>query len=373
MTLKAWAGILTLAACTAAPASAGVTVEGQFRIEHAGAHIGPNRAWDTAVKTWMRDNNVHAAQLAVRSQGALIFSHAYTMGAANDLVTTTKVFRLASVSKMLATAAITQLMAQSKLTGNEAVYPYLGIKTPLLPSQTADPRSSQITVLDLVNHTSGLPGDGTGDPLFTMRNVEVALGTEPLSQFQFARYLYGVQLNSDPGTTSTYSNVGYFLLAPIVQRAAGVPYATYVQQDVLQPLGIRNWFVVETSQSNIRPNEVLAEDPNNTGPSVFDLSANPVFEPFNFEGGNTIWELDAAPAGMMSNAESVSLLAHNYSAYGLGGRQSDLARSGCLPGEATWVESLNADIDFALLFSGGACLGTGSTVIQQLRSDLSPL
>jgi CubicO group peptidase (beta-lactamase class C family) len=363
-----------LAVFAATEAVAGTTVEGNFRIEYPGHSIGHHKALDNAVKSWMAANNIHAAQLAVRNQGVLIVSHAYTFGAANTLVTTRNVFRLASVSKALATAALTNLMTAGVLTGSEQVYPFLGVKTPLLPSQTPDPNSNAITVLELEEHTSGLPGGTDPDPLFQMRDVEVQLGTEPLTAFQFARYLYGLPLDNPPPTAQpNYSNVGYFLLGQVIAKAAGMPYVSYVRQSVLAPLGMTNWSAAPTSQTNITANQIAPEDPGNMGPSVFDISPAAPLEPFNFEGGNTIWEVDAAPADMMTNAESVSLLVHHYNAYGLGGRQFDLARDGCLPGVATWAESLNADIDFAVLFSANPCLGFSSAVIDQLRTALAPL
>jgi CubicO group peptidase (beta-lactamase class C family) len=209
-----------------------------------------------------------------------------------------------------------------------------------------------------------------------MRDVEVQLGREPLTATQFTRDLYGLPLESDPGTTVSYSNIGYYLLGQVLQKAAGVPYFTYVKQAILAPLGQRNWFVASTSQSGIRADEVLPEDiTTNTGPSVFDLSANPVFDPFNFEGGNTIWELDAAPADMMTNAESLSGFIHTWNVYGLGLRNNfggDIARDGCLPGVATWSETLNADVDWALLFSNTPCLGFTSTVIAKIDAILKP-
>jgi CubicO group peptidase (beta-lactamase class C family) len=360
------------------PALAGVTVQGDFRIEYPGAHLGNRPKLDTAVENWMLANNIHAAQLAVRNQGVLIVSHAYTMGAANNLVTTNNVFRLASNSKMLVAAAYSQLVADGKLTGNELVYPFLGVTKPLFPSQTVDPRSNSITSFELEEHTSGVHGATAGDPLFTMRDVEVQLGKEPLTAAQFNRYLYGLPLVGNPGDpTPIYSNIGYYLLGQVVAKAAGMPYINYVRQAILQPLGLTNWYVAATRQSGIIPKEVLPEGfASNTGPSVFDLSANPVFEPFNFEGGNTIWELDAAPADMMTNAESLSAFIHSWNVYGVGHRATDggdRARDGCLPGVATWSESLNTDVDYALLFSNTPCLGFDSTVIQQIDTILRPL
>jgi len=143
-----------------------------------------------------------------------------------------------------------------------------------------------------------------------------------------------------------------------------------VQNKLLRPLKMTNWSLSPTSQANANPNEVAADDPY-TGPSVFDISPSAPLEPFNYEGGDIIWELAQAPADLATNAESVSLFVHTWNAYGLGGRQYDYARSGCVPGVATWVESLTADIDFSLLFNGGPCLGFSSAVISTIEGALS--
>jgi CubicO group peptidase (beta-lactamase class C family) len=361
------AAIIGLAA--AAPVRAGVTTEGDFRIEYAGTSIGKFTNLDNAVMSWMAANSITAAQLAVRQNGVLLVSHAYTMGAANPLVTTTNAFRLASISKMVATAALSTLMEQGKLTGGETVFPYLGITKPLFSTQTPDPHVNNIITLELAEHTSGMPGSGAGDPLFMMRDIEVQLGHEPLTAQQFAEYLNGTKLNSIPGFVSNYSNVGYVLLGEVIAKAAGTSYFNYVKNEVLKPLGMTNWVLSPTSQLKAIANEVPALDPY-TGPSVFDISPHAPLEPFNYEGGDIIWELAAAPTDLATNAESVSLFVHTWNAYGLGGRQYDYARDGCTPGVATWVESLTADIDFALLFNSQPCLDFSSTVIQQIEAAL---
>jgi CubicO group peptidase (beta-lactamase class C family) len=351
---------------------AGVTKSGQFRIEYAGDSIGPYTSLDTAVMSWMSANDIPAAQLAVRQSGTLIFSHAYTMGSSTALVKTTSVFRLASISKMLVTAAFSNLLTAGKLTGGERVYPYLGITTPLLPGQTPDSRADNIISLELAEHTAGLPGEGAGDPLFEMRDIEVSLGSEPLTETQFAQYLYGLPLLSTPGFTELYSNVGYLLLSMVIAKAAREPYPTYIQQHVLKPLGMTNWSLSPTSQADADPNEVFADDPY-TGPSVFDISGSAPQEPFNYEGGDIIWELAAGPTDYVTNAESVSKFIGTYNVYGLGGRAVDYARDGCMPGASTWAESETSDIDFSLLFNEQPCLGFSSDVINQIRNILASM
>ncbi len=364
------AALLLAASPTLAHAT--VTTQGDFRVEYAGTSIGDHADIDSAIESWMSANGIHSAQFAFRQNGKLEFSHAYTMDPGTKLVTTESVFRLASISKMLVTAAFSKLLSEGRLTGGEKVFPYLGITQPLLASQTPSKLVKNIISLELAEHTSGLPGSGTGDPLFQMRDIEVALGQEPLTATQFAQYLYGVPLNSPPGYVSNYSNVGYVLLSQVIAKAANTDYVSYITNSILKPLHLTNWTLSPTSQSQANPNEVAPDDPY-TGPSVFNISSSAPQEPFNYEGGDIIWELTAGPTDFVTNAESVSAFVHTWNAYGLGPRAIDYARDGCMPGASTWVESETSDVDFSLLFSGGPCLGFDSTVINTIRNALSGL
>jgi len=273
---------------------------------------------------------------------------------------------------MLVTAAFSNLLSSGKLTGGERVYKYIDVTEPLLSTQKPDPHAKDIISLELLEHTAGLPGEGTGDPLFQMRDVEIALGAEPLTATQFAQYLYGQPLLSTPGLTYLYSNVGYMLLGLVVQKAANEPYVDFVQKALLDPLEMTNWTLSPTSKAKADPNEVRADD-TDTGPSVFDISSNAPQAEFNYAGGDIIWELAAAPTDFVSNAESVSKFIGTYNVYGLGGRAYDYARDGCIPGASTWAESLTEDIDFALLFNSQPCLSFSSDVIAKVRSILSAM
>jgi CubicO group peptidase (beta-lactamase class C family) len=367
---------MAFGALLAAPTGLPETVlhSGQFRIECVGRYQQRYAALDTDVEKWMRANSIHAAQLAFRKSGTLVFSHAYTLGPEKTYatVTTANVMRLASVSKMMPTAAVTTLYAQNKLSGETLVFPYLGIKHPLLKYEKPDPYIDTITVQELVDHTAGLHGEGAYDPLFAMRDVEVQLAKEPLTKQQFAAYVYGLPLLFKPGSETLYSNVGYVLLGMVVEKATGMSFYDYMNGVIFPPLGLTNVTLGSTRYVERNPAEVIPDDPY-TGPSVFDLSRKPLVAPFDYEGGDINWEDADSASDFETNAESISRFIHTYNVYGLGGRASDYARSGCVPGVATWAESLSNDVDFALFFNAEPCLAFSSSVIGSLRSQLGSL
>jgi CubicO group peptidase (beta-lactamase class C family) len=346
--------VLSLVAALAAPGTASaepdtVIHHGAFRIEFAGKYQPKFANLDVAVERWMSANGVPAAQLAFRRNGALVFSHAYTYGPPNVYATvkTTSALRLSSVSKMMATAAVANLYARHKLAPDTPVFPLLGITKPLFANERPDPFVDSVTVQQLVDQTGGFHGMGAGDPLFMMRAVEIQLNSEPLSPRQFARWVYGLPLQFKPGSRRLYSNVGNQLLGMVVARVTGMSFYDYMTREVL---------------GATRYGEL--------GPSVFDLRKNPVLAPFDYGGDDIIWESAASASDFETNAESVSDFIHSYNRYGLSAREGDYARSGCVPGVATWAESLTNNVDFALLVNARPCLDYSSDVINTVRTIL---
>lgn len=376
--LRAFVIAAVLAGGAFAPAQAApaptVLHQGAFRIAFDGLYDPNDAPLDADVENWMQANGIHAAQLAFRKAGKLLFSHAYAYGAERvyPTVTPDNVMRLASVSKMMPTAAVTTLYAQHVLSPGTRVFPFLGIAKPLLRNQHPDPNIDRVTVQELVDHTGGFHGEGAGDPLFTMREIELSVGKEPLTKRQFASYVYGLPLLFKPGTQSLYSNVGYTLLGMVVEKATGMRFIDYMNAAILEPLGIGNVSLGATRYADRNPAEVVPNDPY-VGASIFDLSKNPQIGPFDYDGGDIVWEDADSAADFETNAESISRFIHSYNVYGLGGRQADYARSGCVPGVATWAESLSNDVDFALLFNAQPCLDFTSSVIGKLRAALGAL
>ena len=196
---------------------------------------------DTIMQQYMTQYNSPGANLSVSVDGRLVFARGY--GYANtttgEFVQPDSRMRLASNSKPFTAAAIYKLIEQGKLT--LATKPFATILNDLTPpaGTTEDPRILNITIQNLLEHKAGYD-DGAGYPFDpvndypTNRAAAAAAGLtgQATTPKALVSYELGVQLQHDPGTTYAYSNLGYLTLGYIIERVSGMPYATYVEQNI---------------------------------------------------------------------------------------------------------------------------------------------
>jgi CubicO group peptidase (beta-lactamase class C family) len=129
------------------------------------------------------------------------------------------VFAIGSLTKQFTAAAILQLEAQGKLNTRDAASKYLGE----FPQDKAG-----ITLHHLLTHTSGLISDGAKEKLPLERRDE------------YIEAVKRTKLRSAPGEKFSYSNVGYNLLAAVVEKVSGVPFEDYLEQKLFKPAGMKN-------------------------------------------------------------------------------------------------------------------------------------
>lgn len=137
------------------------------------------------------------------------------------------VFRIASMTKSFTALAILRLRDQGKLSLDDRVDRYIPqLRRQRYPTTDSPP----LTIRHLLTHAAGFPEDNPwGDQQLS------------ISEAQFDRLLeQGIAMSNAPGVAYEYSNYGFALLGRIVSVVSGKPYARYIEQHVLQPLGLRN-------------------------------------------------------------------------------------------------------------------------------------
>ena len=130
-------------------------------------------------------------------------------------VDTSTVFRIASMSKSFAAAAILQLRDQGRLSLDDPAERYVpelaGLRSP-----TAD--APKITIRHLLSHSAGFPEDNPwGDQQLAATDAEMS-----------AMMRGGIPFSTAPGTAYEYSNFGFAILGRIVANVSGMPYTRYL-------------------------------------------------------------------------------------------------------------------------------------------------
>jgi CubicO group peptidase (beta-lactamase class C family) len=160
------------------------------------------------------------AAIVVLRDGKVVFSRAHGLASLEtaEPITTRTRFRLASVSKSFTALLALQLVEQGRLRLDDPVEAHVaGVAG-------GDP----ILVRHVLSHTAGLPD---------FISLEDALKQPP---------------DGAPGERLNYSNVGYALLARIIEKAGGRSYEEQLRERILDPLGMKDTGVdrgepVETS------------------------------------------------------------------------------------------------------------------------------
>ncbi len=139
------------------------------------------------------------------------------------------IFHLASMAKLFTSAAILKLCDQGKLQLEDRL-------TQLLPwLEIRDPRGKEITLKQVLSHTSGL-GDLKEYHWDTFKTHISAL-----KEYGQGDEVKNVNFHSNPGDNEfLYSNIGYELLGCVIGEQSGKPFETYVEEEIFRPLGMKN-------------------------------------------------------------------------------------------------------------------------------------
>lgn len=129
--------------------------------------------------------------------------------------------RFASVSKSITAVAVLMLDQSGKISIDKPIITYV-------PQYTS--HGSNITVRQLLSMSSGIPGRNHNDPILH--------GDGAITPAQFFTELNALKLYAKPGTRFDYSNVGYYLLAQLVQNVSGQSFARYLEQKIFTPAGM---------------------------------------------------------------------------------------------------------------------------------------
>ncbi len=167
--------------------------------------------------------NIPSASVALVSGDRVIWTGAYGYSNlwARTPATPNTVYLIGSTFKAMSATALLQQMEKGKFKLDDPVNSYLTD----FKIQGEDPQHP-VTFRQLFAHTSGLPGDFGGFPVWG--------DTVPPPLEEYLRK--SLKVGTPPLTSVVYSNMAYSLIGYLVQKISGVPYKQYIQEHIFTPL-----------------------------------------------------------------------------------------------------------------------------------------
>jgi CubicO group peptidase (beta-lactamase class C family) len=187
--------------------------------------------------------------LGVYRDGRMLYEKGYGLAniEENVAITPRSVFDIGSTSKQFSASSILLLEKQGKLSVNDDVRKYV----PELPDY-----GQKITILHLLNHTSGLR-----DYLVLFEMAGINIDTVTTDEDALALIARQKALNFTPGSQYLYSNSGFFLLSVIVKRVSGKTLKDFAAENIFTPLGMTHTQYRDEHRALI-PERAMAYDQN---------------------------------------------------------------------------------------------------------------
>lgn len=196
-------------------------------------------AIDAMVEETMARINLPGFALAVVKDGEVAYANGYGVTSLDGgaPVTSQTVFQWAENSMALTAMAVLQLVDEGKIDLDAPVTDYVPY------FKLADERYKEITVGQILAHTSGIPD--SGDRMADWANFMPEYDGGALERW-VRNDLAEKGLLFAPGEGWEYSDIAYALLGAVIGAASGQPYEEYMSEHIFAPLGMdKSTFLLE--------------------------------------------------------------------------------------------------------------------------------
>jgi len=208
------------------------------------------------IKEYMDSNWIEGAIALVARDGKIVYHEAvgYDNKAAGKKLQKDAIWRIASQTKAITSVAIMQLYEHGSLLLDDAISKYIpAFKKPLVlqsfnkadTSYTTVPANREITIRDLLTHTSGIGyaqiGSETMNAIYAKAGVVGGIGLQGGLQRENIIRLASLPLFHQPGEKFTYG-LNTDVLGYIVEVVSGMSLDAYFKQFIFEPLGMKDTY-----------------------------------------------------------------------------------------------------------------------------------
>lgn len=177
---------------------------------------------DSIIRSYMAINKFNGTAM-IHYQHQTVFERSYGWQNAEKKIPNhnESIYQIASLTKSFTALTILKLSEEGKLS----------VKDPISKFIADYPRGNEITIENLLTHTSGIY-----EPLRNKEYFRLLHTTESISKNKEISFFKDEPLDFEPGTQFSYTNSGYILLGMIIEKITGLSYEEAVRKFILKPL-----------------------------------------------------------------------------------------------------------------------------------------
>lgn len=202
----------------------------------------------------------------VARHGKIVYHKAFGMAdnPAGRVLKRDDIFRIASQTKAITATAVMMLWEEGKFGLDDPISKFIPeFKNPQVlktfqysdTSYTTEPAKSEITIRQLLTHTSGLgygviDGDERIKMIYQKAGVTDLFTTDTISIEESVKKLARLPLHHQPGEKFTYSE-GLDVMGYFVEIVSGMPFDRFLKTRLFDPLGMKDtWFYLPDDKAS---------------------------------------------------------------------------------------------------------------------------
>ncbi len=200
---------------------------------------------DSAIRVYIQQPNTVGLSVGIINKGNIsVYAYGETVKGNKQLPDANTLFEIGSITKTFtSTTLLAHYVLQGKIRLSDPITKYLP------DSVVANKNLQGVTLMQLSNHTSGLPR--LPDNLFSINTDQL----DPFKNYDRAQlfaYLKTCKLNSKPGEVYVYSNIAVGLLGVILERISNRSFEQMIQSIICKPLNMKSTVQYLSAENNIR-------------------------------------------------------------------------------------------------------------------------
>lgn len=216
-----------------------------------GGHISDSYATDNPLETRV-DRVVHDCAMEIMDDGPMMglslgivannevqfYNYGSTEAGANRLPTSKTIYEIGSVTKTFTGILLARAVLEKKVHLDDDIRSYLEGNF-----ENLEYEGMPIRVIDLANHTSGLPEDLLPEELLGLESptmFDIVGLFEGDDGSMFLRDLHDVTIETTPGEQEQYSNAGMIVLGIVLENAYGLSYSDLIARNFTRPFDMKD-------------------------------------------------------------------------------------------------------------------------------------